>query len=74
MREAILVFLIIVSISLIVLVLMQQRGGGASAVFGGGGGGEVYRSRRGVEKILHYLTIALATFFSVVSFGLIFVK
>jgi len=74
MKEAILVFLIFVSISLIVLILLQQRGSGTSAVFGGGGGGEAYRSRRGVEKIFHYLTIVLATFFSLVSFGLIFVK
>ncbi|MEX0621650.1 MAG: preprotein translocase subunit SecG [Candidatus Woykebacteria bacterium] len=72
MRLAMLVLLIVISVSIIVLVLAQQRGGGAGAVFGGGG--EVYRSRRGVEKIFHRLTIFLAALFSLVSFSLIFIK
>jgi preprotein translocase subunit SecG len=73
MRVILLVLLILVSVSIIVLVLIQQRGGGAGAVFGGGGG-DIYRTKRGVERIYHYLTIVLAVLFSVVSFSLIFVK
>ena len=74
MRSAILILLIIISVSLIILVLMQQGGSGAGSIFGGGGGGEVYRTRRGIEKILHYLTIVLAFAFSAVSISLIFIK
>jgi preprotein translocase subunit SecG len=73
MRIVLLVLLILISVSIIALVLIQQRGGGAGSVFGGGGG-DIYRTKRGVEKIYHYLTIALAVLFSTVSFSLIFIK
>lgn len=46
---------------LVTLILMQAKGTGLSAVFGGEGG--MYRSRRGVEKILHRATIGLAAIF-----------
>ena len=72
MRDIVLIFLTLISVAIIALVLSQQRGGGAGAIFGGGG--EVYRSKRGVEKIFHYLTVVLALLFSVVSFSLIFIK
>lgn len=71
MRIALLVLLVIISVSMIVLVLLQQRGSGVGAAFGGGS--EVYRSRRGVERIFHYLTIVLALLYSGIAFGLIFV-
>lgn len=63
----------LVSVSLIVLIIIQQRGGGAGSVFGGGGA-EIYRTKRGIEKIYHYLTIILAIFFSVISLSLIFIR
>ena len=75
MRAFVLLILILVSIALMVLILLQQRGSGAGSVFGGGsGGGEVYRTRRGMEKSLHYLTIGLAIIFSTISVALIFIK
>ena len=75
MRVFVLLILILVSVALMVLILLQQRGGGAGSVFGaGGGGGEVYRTRRGMEKSLHYLTIGLAIIFSTISISLIFFK
>ena len=57
---------IIVSVLLIVSILMQQRGGGLSQVFGGEGG--VYRTRRGIEKILFAATIALGVIFLAMAF------
>jgi protein translocase SecG subunit len=63
----------LVSVSLIALIIIQQRGSGAGSVFGGGGA-EIYRTKRGIEKIYHYLTIILAIFFSVISLSLIFIK
>ena len=78
MRDVLLIFLILISFSIIALVLSQRKGGGLGAAFGGGGGdgggGEAYRSKRGVEKLFHYLTIFLAFLFSAVSLSLIFIE
>ncbi len=52
---------IISAILLVVVILMQQRGSGLSGLFGGSG--DVYRSKRGVEKILFRATIALSVVF-----------
>ena len=54
---------IAVSIILIVLIAVQQRGAALGAGFGGGG--EVYSTKRGAQKKLHYATIALVTIFLV---------
>lgn len=48
-------------ILLIIAILLQQRGTGLSGAFGGEG--NVYRAKRGVEKILFYVTIAIAVLF-----------
>jgi preprotein translocase subunit SecG len=56
---------IIISITIIALVLVQAKGAGLGGIFGGDGG--VYRTRRGVEKTLHQITIGLAVTFFVVS-------
>lgn len=53
---------IIVSIILIVLILLQQRGSGLSSVFGGGEMSS-YQTKRGLEKIIFYLTIFFAVLF-----------
>ena len=50
---------LILAVALIVVVLLQSRGTGLSGVFGGSGGG-VYRSKRGAEKWLFYITILLS--------------
>lgn len=57
---------IIISVLLIAAILLQQRGGGLSPVFGGEGG--VYRTRRGVEKIIFISTIILAILFLFTAF------
>ena len=54
---------IIVSIGLIALIVVQQRGAALGAGFGGGG--EVYSTKRGAQKKIHYATIAAATLFLV---------
>ncbi len=50
---------------LIVSIILQQRGTQAGVAFGTGG--ETYRSKKGIEKLLFYSTIALASFFAAVS-------
>jgi len=54
---------IIISIALIALIVVQQRGAALGAGFGGGG--EVYSTKRGAQKKMHYATIAAATLFLV---------
>ncbi len=56
------IFQLAVSFFLILLILLQGRGVGLSSPFGGGG--ETFRTRRGFEKILFYLTILGAVLFS----------
>lgn len=46
---------------LIIGILMQQRGTGLSGAFGGEG--NVYRAKRGVEKMLFIVTIVIAILF-----------
>ena len=44
------------------LIMIQSKGGGLGATFGGFGG--AYRSKRGVEKAIYFLTIGVSfTFF-----------
>lgn len=52
---------IILASLLIISILLQHRGTSLGGAFGGEG--NVYRSRRGAEKFLFYLTIVLAVLF-----------
>jgi len=61
MKQVIFISQIIVSVLLVIAILLQQKGGGLSSVFGGGGG--IYRTKRGLEKGLHVLTIILVFLF-----------
>lgn len=56
---------IIVSVVLIGLVLLQSSKGGLSA--GLGGGGELYRTKRGAERIVFIGTIATSVLFLITS-------
>ncbi|MFA6394106.1 MAG: preprotein translocase subunit SecG [Patescibacteria group bacterium] len=51
----------IIAILLIVSILLQNRESGLSGVFGGGG--TVFRTKRGLEKILFIATIVLVVIF-----------
>jgi preprotein translocase subunit SecG len=64
MRQFLLpVIQLILSVLLIVAILLQQRGSGLGSAFGGEG--NVFRTKRGVEKILFYATIGIAVLFFV---------
>lgn len=56
---------IIVSIALIALTVMQSKGAGLGRMFGGDS--SIYRTRRGVEKTMHNLTVILAVVFFLTS-------
>jgi len=56
---------IILSITIGVMVLLQAKGAGLGSIFGGDSG--VYRTRRGVEKVLYQATIGLSILFFLVA-------
>ncbi len=61
MRLFLAIFQIIISVLLVGAILLQQRGTGLSATFGGEG--NVYRTKRGLEKMIFVATIILAFLF-----------
>jgi preprotein translocase subunit SecG len=58
--------LIITSISLIVSIILQSKGVGLGGLTGGDTGG-VYTQRRGIEKVLFWITIGLSIVFFVLT-------
>jgi len=64
------IFQIIFAVLLIGAILLQQRGSGLGMAFGGEG--NVYRSRRGIEKILFGATIIIATLFCLTALASVF--
>jgi preprotein translocase subunit SecG len=56
---------IVLAVALILVILLQVRGGGLGGIFGQPD--SVYRTKRGVEKTLFQLTIALVVLFIVLS-------
>ena len=56
---------IVLSVALILIVLLQVRGGGLGGIFGQAD--TVYRTKRGLEKTMFRLTIALAVLFIIIA-------
>ncbi|HEY1388001.1 MAG TPA: preprotein translocase subunit SecG [Ktedonobacterales bacterium] len=56
---------IILGVALVVSILLQARGAGLGSVFGGTG--TVFKTRRGIDKLLFRFTIGLAIAFCLVS-------
>jgi preprotein translocase subunit SecG len=56
------VSLIVVSLALIASIMLQSKGVGLGGLTGGDSGG-VYTQRRGIDKVLFYVTIALSVIF-----------
>ena len=55
---------ILLAVTLISLILLQNSKGGLGSAFGGG---EVYRTKRGAEKIVFTSTIVVACLFLITS-------
>lgn len=64
MGTFLLIIQVLLSISLIALILLQSSKGGLG---GGLGGGELYRTKRGAEKIIFTSTIIVAVLFLITS-------
>lgn len=58
---------IILGIALTILVLLQTKGADLGGFLGGGGEGGPFRTRRGIEAVLHRVTIATGIVFFVVT-------
>ena len=62
----------VVAALLVFVIVLQNKGSGVGSVFGGES--VVYRSRRGVEKLLHYATIILAIVFASLSLSSVLIR
>jgi preprotein translocase subunit SecG len=65
--------LIITSIALIVSVILQSRGAGLGSL-SGGDAGSIFTARRGVERTLFRVTIALSVIFFLLAFATVLVR
>ena len=64
---AIRVVQIILSITVIIFILLQARGAGLGSAFGGSSAGSVFKTRRGVERLIFNLTVTFVILFALVS-------
>ncbi len=58
---------IILSIAVIIFILLQVRGAGLGSAFGGSSSGSVFKTRRGVEKLIFKITVVFVILFAAVS-------
>ncbi len=72
MKSTLLIVNIIFSVVIVVLILVQGKGAGLGSAWGGGG--EMYSTRRGVEKVILWLTSIAIAVFLIVSLVNLFVK
>ncbi len=73
MRQTIITIIqLIIGAALIVVILIQQKGSGLGSVFGGSS--NIYSTKRGVDKILHYATIVIAIIFFGISILRLLIK
>lgn len=65
------ILLIIVAVALVAVILLQNRSAGLGGAFGGSGDG--FSVRRGSEKRLYQMTVALAALFLLIAVGHLFI-
>jgi len=65
--------LIIISIALIASVILQSKGAGLGGFMGGDSGG-IFTARRGVEKLLFRVTIALSAIFFLLAIATVLIN
>ncbi|NLG41405.1 MAG: preprotein translocase subunit SecG [Chloroflexi bacterium] len=58
--------IIIIALALIASILLQSKGIGLGGLAGGDSGG-VYTQRRGIDKVMFYITIALSVVFLILA-------
>ena len=58
---------IILCVAVILFILLQVRGAGLGSAFGGSSAGSVFKTRRGVERLIFNMTITFVVLFALVS-------
>lgn len=58
---------IILGVAVIIFILLQVRGAGLGSAFGGSSAGSVYKTRRGVERLIFNITIVFVVLFALLS-------
>lgn len=58
---------IILGIAVVVFILLQARGAGLGSAFGGSSAGSVFKTRRGVERLIFNSTIVFIVLFALLS-------
>ncbi len=58
---------IILCLGVITFILLQVRGAGLGSVFGGSSAGSVFKTRRGVERLIFNITIVFVILFGLIS-------
>ncbi len=64
---AIRIIQIVLSIVVIFFILLQVRGAGLGSAFGSNSSGAVFKTRRGVERLVFNITIVFVILFAAVS-------
>ncbi|GAC1392350.1 MAG: hypothetical protein NVS4B11_27220 [Ktedonobacteraceae bacterium] len=64
---AIRVIQIILCVAVIIFILLQARGAGLGSAFGGSSAGSVFKTRRGVERLIFNTTIVFVVLFCLIS-------
>ena len=72
MKNFLLILNIVLSVLIVIFILVQGRGAGLGSAWGGSG--EMFQTRRGMEKIILWLTIIFIVIFFVVSLINLFIK
>jgi len=55
---------IIFSVAVILFVLLQTRSAGLGSAFGGSSAGSVFKTRRGIERLIFNMTIVFIVLFA----------
>ncbi|MEX0895432.1 MAG: preprotein translocase subunit SecG [Patescibacteria group bacterium] len=69
MYTALLITQIILAVTVVSCILLQSQGSGLGAAMGGGG--ETFHTRRGLEKVIYYITIVGVILFAANSIALL---
>jgi len=72
MKSFLLILNIVLSALIVIFILVQGKGAGLGSAWGGGG--EMFQTRRGMEKIILWLTMISIVIFFTVSLINLFVK
>lgn len=71
MKTALIITQIVLALLLVISILSQEKGAGLSGTFGGSG--QLFTGRRGVDKILLWITVILAVLFVAISVSFLFI-